>query len=164
LVGDGPLKPRLLQLRQRLGLGEDLLLPGFKQYPELPEYYGLAGAFILASTVEETWGLVVNEAMASGLPVLVSERCGCASDLVANGRNGFTFDPFNVSQLAHLMSRIADPQTDRSAMGAASREIIADWSPEVWARNLQLASQAALGAPRPKYGVLDRLLLKLLIR
>jgi glycosyltransferase involved in cell wall biosynthesis len=45
-----------------------------------------------ASTTEQ-WGLVVNEAMAAGLPVLVSDRCGCAPDLVEVGVNGFTFDP-----------------------------------------------------------------------
>ena len=73
LLGDGPLKPQLLARIQQLGLASDVLLPGFKQYDELPIYYGLAGAFVHASTTEQ-WGLVVNEAMACGLPVLVSER------------------------------------------------------------------------------------------
>ena len=81
-------------------------MPGFKQYDELPIYYGLAGAFIHASTTEQ-WGLVVNEAMAAGLPVIVSERCGCAPDLVENGRNGFTFDPYDVDALTHLMLKMA---------------------------------------------------------
>ena len=60
---------------KELGLKSHVLLPGFRQYDELPAYYGLAGAFVHASTTEQ-WGLVVNEAMASGLPVLVSNRCG----------------------------------------------------------------------------------------
>jgi 1,2-diacylglycerol 3-alpha-glucosyltransferase len=59
---------------------------------------GLASAFIQASTTEQ-WGLVVNEAMASGLPVLVSERCGCAPDLVKNGVNGYTFDPYDIKEI-----------------------------------------------------------------
>ena len=50
---------------------------------------------------------MVNEAMASGLPVLVSNRCGCAQDLVQEGVNGFTFDPYNVEQLAQLMLKIS---------------------------------------------------------
>ena len=162
LVGDGPLKPRVEELRRRFDLGEDLQLPGFKQYPDLPAYYGLAGVFLLAST-REPWGLVVNEAMASGLPVLVSERCGCAADLVVHGRNGFTFDPHNVEELARLMGRMADPQTDLTAMGRASREILADWSPATWAENLQLAISKARTAPVPRYGPFDRLLLKFLI-
>ena len=163
LIGDGPLKPQVLELQRRFNLGDDLLLPGWKQYPDLPIYYGLAGAFVLASTIEP-WGLVVNEAMASGLPVLVSDRCGCAVDLVANGRNGFTFDPYDVPQLTRLMTHLAEANTNRRDMGAASREIIVQWSPEVWAENLQLASETALALPRPQASAADQLLLRLLTR
>jgi glycosyltransferase involved in cell wall biosynthesis len=105
LLGDGELRSSLESQVSRLGLQGSVLLPGFKQYPELPEYYARAGAFIHASTTEQ-WGLVVNEAMASGLPVLVSNRCGCARDLVQDGVNGFTFDPYNVEQMAELMVRV----------------------------------------------------------
>ena len=106
LLGDGPLRSSILHLRSSLGLDACVQLPGFKQYPELPAYYGLASAFVHASTTEQ-WGLVVNEAMASGLPVLVSNRCGCARDLVQEGVNGFTFDPYDVEQLAQLMVKIS---------------------------------------------------------
>src|SRR5206468_501416 len=85
VLGDGVLRGDLEQLRTELNLGDHVLFPGFKQYDELPAYYGLATAFIHASMVEP-WGLVVNEAMAAGLPVLVSARCGCAWDLVEEGR------------------------------------------------------------------------------
>lgn len=161
LIGDGPLKPQVLELQRRFNLGDDLLLPGWKHVRELPIYYGLAGAFILAST-NETWGLVVNEAMASGLPVLVSDRCGCAVDLVAPGRNGFTFDPLDVPQLTRLMRQLADTDGNRREMGIASREIISHWSPEVWAENLHLASETAKALPRPQASTGDRLLLHLL--
>ncbi len=70
LLGDGPLRPALDSQIAALGLKEHVFLQGFKQYAELPVFYGLAKAFIHASTTEQ-WGLVVNEAMASGLPVLV---------------------------------------------------------------------------------------------
>ena len=63
-------------------------------------------AFVHASASEQ-WGLVVNEAMAAGLPVIVSERCGCAPDLVREGVNGLTFDPCDVAELAGLMERVA---------------------------------------------------------
>lgn len=106
LLGDGSLRADLCRLISDLGLQHSVLLPGFKQYPELPAYYAHAGAFIHASTTEQ-WGLVVNEAMASGLPVLVSNRCGCAQDLVQDGVNGFTFDPLNVEQMAQLMLKIS---------------------------------------------------------
>src|SRR5438034_9827058 len=77
-------------------------LPGFKQYEELPIFYGLADAFIHAS-ISEPWGLVVNEAMASGLPVLVSIACGCEGDLVKEKVNGFSFNPVRFGKIAQLM-------------------------------------------------------------
>jgi glycosyltransferase involved in cell wall biosynthesis len=147
LVGDGPLMPHVLELRDRLGLGNDLLLPGFKQYDELPAYYGLASAFVLAS-ISETWGLVINEAMSAGLPVLVSDHCGCHCDLVVNGRNGYTFDPEDVAALSQRMGWIA--QGDLAGMGQASREMVARWSPETFATNLRRAVAKAQTAPHPR--------------
>lgn len=164
LIGDGPLRPKVIELQQRFNLGSDLILPGWKQTPELPAYYGLAGTFVLAST-REPWGLVVNEAMASGLPVLISNRCGCSKDLVSEGRNGFTFDPLDVAGLAALMARVAEADPNiRNSMGEASRRIIAEWSPEVWAENLSSASRLALSLPRPSPGIFARFLLQRLIQ
>jgi glycosyltransferase involved in cell wall biosynthesis len=123
-----------------------VLLPGFKQYPDLRAYYGLASAFVHASTTEP-WGLVVNEAMASGLPVLVSNRCGCAPDLVRDGVNGFTFDPGNVEQLAHLMLKVSTLNYQLSTFSVASRRIVASWGADRFASGLHQAAEAALGAP-----------------
>jgi 1,2-diacylglycerol 3-alpha-glucosyltransferase len=163
LLGDGGLRTDIARLVSERQLQNCVLLPGFKQYGELPIFYGLASAFIHASTVEQ-WGLVVNEAMASGLPVLVSNRCGCASDLVQEGRNGFTFDPFNMQQLAELMLRLSLlPGEKIASMGVASRAIIADWGPERFATGLQQAVETALRVPQPKPTMLDRLLLRLLL-
>ena len=159
LAGDGPLRRDLLSLMNRLRLNEHVLLSGFKQYPELPAFYGLAGAFIHASTTEQ-WGLVVNEAMAAGLPVIVSEPCGCVPDLVQNGRNGFTFDPYDIHALAGLMLKVSSMSEDeRQAMSRASREIISRWTPETFAGNLAKALEAALAAPRPRPTACDRALL-----
>jgi glycosyltransferase involved in cell wall biosynthesis len=140
------------------------MLAGFRQYEELPAWYGLASAFVHASTTEQ-WGLVVNEAMASGLPVIVSERCGCAPDLVEHGVNGFTFDPYDVPALADLMQRVA-AMTDerRAAMGAAGQRIIADWGPERFADGLMKAVQVALSRPLPTASWFDQGLLRLLAR
>ena len=106
---------------------------GHKSIEDLPLFYADAGCFVLPST-REPWGLVVNEAMASGLPVIVSSRCGCADDLVDDGSNGFIVDPTNEAEMAVAFSRISslDP-FDRNRMGARSREIIADYSPQRWA-------------------------------
>jgi len=104
--------------------------------------------------------LVVNEAMASGLPVLVSARCGCAPDLLDEGRNGWTFDPLDVESLAELMFRVSRMTSEESlAMGRASQEIIARCTPETFADGLLHAVEAATTAPRPHTTSLDRALL-----
>jgi glycosyltransferase involved in cell wall biosynthesis len=145
---------------------------GFRQIDENPVFYALADAFILPSLWEE-WGLVVNEAMASGLPVVVSEAAGCAEDLLRSGRpplangrtaglglqsgdlagrirqNGVVFDPNSPESLAAaLLVLVSDPELGR-AMGRASREIIRDFSCEVFARNALLAARAATGESLP---------------
>ncbi|MGQ9921842.1 MAG: glycosyltransferase family 4 protein [Desulfobacca sp.] len=140
LCGSGPLEAAL---KQAAAAFPGVHFPGFKQADELPAYYGLASAFIIPSSHFEQWGLVVNEAMASGLPVLVSRACGCARDLVQEGVNGFTFDPYDVAGLARLMIKMSSGQVDLQAMGAASRRIIAQWTPQVFARNLFRVIEAA---------------------
>jgi glycosyltransferase involved in cell wall biosynthesis len=117
---------------------------GFRQVEENPVFYALADAFILPSLWEE-WGLVVNEAMASGLPVIVSKTAGCATDLVQEGVNGFTFDPGNVEQLAQLMRQISALKSFRlSEFGDASRKIISNWGCDVFAHNANRAAEAAI--------------------
>lgn len=163
LLGDGPLRPQLCEQVAQLNLTPWINLPGFKQYDELPYYYGLANCFIHASTTEQ-WGLVVNEAMAAGLPVLVSNRCGCAPDLVQHGRNGYTFDPYNPNQIAELMLKISSGDCDLIAMGQASQAIIAQWTPQTFADNLQSAVQTALTLPSRHAGWFDHTLLWVLSR
>jgi glycosyltransferase involved in cell wall biosynthesis len=158
LLGDGALRERLEELRGELGLDGSVVMPGFRAYTELPVFYGLASAFIHASTVEQ-WGLVVNEAMAAGLPVIVSDRCGCAPDLVEPGRNGFLFDPYDVTALARLMHKVASGECNLETMGSSSREIIRRWSPDTFAEGLRKAVEAALDWPRPKATVADKALL-----
>ena len=163
LLGDGPLRDQLLTRLMRLNLSEHVLLPGFIQYDALPEYYAMAGAFIHASTTEQ-WGLVVNEAMASGLVVLISNRCGCAPDLVREGVNGFTFDPCDVQALARLMFQVANLEPNRLAtMGEASRRISSDWGLDRFASGLVAATECALRIGPKQAAFLDRLLLRALI-
>jgi glycosyltransferase involved in cell wall biosynthesis len=163
IAGDGPEREKLSGLITALHLNGSVRLAGFVQYDGLPALYARAGAFILPS-VSEPWGLVVNEAMAAGLPVLVSKRCGCAPDLVEEGRNGFTFDPYDTEQLAGLMLRLSTmSDAERAAMGQASRQIISRWTPETFATNLSKAVEVALAAPRPKATLLDKALLWALI-
>lgn len=158
VVGNGPRRQRLTEKIESLGLERFVHLPGFVQYPDLPAYYALAGALVHPSTTEQ-WGLVVNEAMASGLPVVVSRRCGCVPDLVDHGRNGFVFDPLDVGQLADCMFTVASNDSDRTAMAAAGREIIDHWSPENFAEGLKDAVEAARATSVPRPSALDRTLL-----
>jgi glycosyltransferase involved in cell wall biosynthesis len=140
LCGSGPLEESLAGQAREIG---GVHFPGFQQLEALPIFYGLASVFILASSHFEQWGLVVNEAMASGLPVLVSRACGCAPELVRQGLNGFTFDPGDPEGLARLLLRMSSPAVDLKAMGAASARLIAPWTPETFARNLFQAVRTA---------------------
>ncbi|MEW6285001.1 MAG: glycosyltransferase family 4 protein [Chloroflexota bacterium] len=138
LLGGGPERDFLLSEIQRLGIEKDVTLAGVQSYRTLPAYYALASAFI-HSPLQDQWGLVVNEAMASGLPVLVSARAGCAADLVEEGVEGFTFDPQDVSGLGHVMSRMSSGEVDLQKMGSAARRKISNWGVERFARNLHRA-------------------------
>ena len=162
LLGDGALRKEIEVCCSELGVSQWVHMPGFKQYSDLPNYYGCAQAFIHASTTEQ-WGLVVNEAMASGLPVLVSNRCGCATDLVQEGVNGFTFDPLEVEQLAQLMLKISVAEFPLSTFGLASQRIISEWGPEQFAAGLKAAADCALTVGPAKPTLLQRLILKVML-
>ena len=157
VLGDGPLKADLCRLISDLRLNEHVHLPGFKPYDELPFYYALANAFVHASTTEQ-WGLVVNEAIASGLPVIVSNRCGCAPELV-NG-NGFTFDPTNEDELATRLLEMASlSDEERKHLGDNSYRIAANFAPERFGEGLERAASVAMAVPQKRFGVMDRALL-----
>jgi glycosyltransferase involved in cell wall biosynthesis len=109
--------------------------------------------------------LVVNEAMASGLPVLVSNRCGCAPDLVRDGVNGWTFDPANEEQLAQLMLQLSTLNSESlSTLGAHSAERISAWGPDRFAAGLREAAECAVRVGPKRAGIVDRALLTLLAR
>ena len=140
---------------------------GFRQVEENPCFYALADAFVLPSLHEE-WGLVVNEAMASGLPVVVSETAGCAEDLLENGRphgpglngsldaslpnglakqirrNGFVFNPGSSDECAAIFRVLESQKELRQAMGAASREIVEKFSCRRFAENALRSAETAL--------------------
>lgn len=162
-VGSGETEPALRALCRELGLpaidhapGRESIdagavaparpavhFYGFRQVDENPVFYALATAFVLPS-VREEWGLVVNEAMACGLPVVVSRTAGCAEDLVEPGRNGFLFDPDDAAALARGLQELVDNPALAARLGAASAQRIADWGCERFAQGALLATAAAL--------------------
>lgn len=127
LVGDGPERDSLENLARSLKLDDKVLFTGGLPWYKVPEWLATSDVLVLPSK-SEPWGLVVNEAMMCGMPVLVSDKCGCAADLVEPGKNGFTFDPENQSALEEVM-RFFMLNPDRIApMGMESLKLIAPFS------------------------------------
>ena len=154
LVGAGPELASLKAAAAASNYGADVQFPGLRSSRELLPFYAFAGCFVLPST-REPWGLVVNEAMASGLPVIVSARCGCAPELVQAGLNGLLFDPQAVDAQAVLtkaLARLATlPDEQRARMGKASAEIIQSFSPTHFGRSIAAIAQST--RPRPALAI-----------
>ena len=135
-------KSRLLALADSLEL-KGVRFPGFVQYDHLPAYYAFASAFVHPA-LSEPWGLVVNEAAASGLPLLVSRSVGAAGELVRSEENGTLFDPTSDADIARALCWISSMEIgDRWQMGARAAESVSDWSPDRFGR--ELLNAATLG-------------------
>lgn len=143
LCGSGELRSELERQITTLKLTNSIHLPGFLQQQDLLPYFAHTSCFIHAST-QEQWGLVVNEAMAAGLPVLVSNRCGCYEDLIIEGVNGFGFDPENKEELTNLMIKMSSGEIDLESMGKNSLKHIQKFSPDYFAQGLIQAVDYAL--------------------
>jgi len=148
LSGDGELRAQLGEQVEMEGLAQCVRFAGFVQYGQLPELYAGAGAFILPS-LSDQWGLVVNEAMASGLPVLVSERCGCVPDLLMAGENGLVFSPIDTAGMSAALSRAANLSAgQREQMGKRSQEVVSHFGLDAFAGGLWRAAEKAITAPK----------------
>ena len=108
LCGDGPGSGEVEDAIGRSGCAAAIHRPGFLQADALTRWYGHAEAFVLPS-LSEPWGLVVNEAAASGLPLLVSARAGCAATLVPEpeGTTGGQFDPLDLEEMTTKLAWMA---------------------------------------------------------
>ncbi|HZW93799.1 MAG TPA: glycosyltransferase family 4 protein [Candidatus Eremiobacteraceae bacterium] len=133
-VGDGADRPALMERAARIAPGT-IQFPGFIQREGLSDFYALADALIFP-THSDPWGLVVNEAMSCGLPVVVTGVAGCVAELVQDGWNGFVVAPNDRAALASAMTRLASDCVLRTEMGSRSRERIEAYSPEAWAEGL----------------------------
>jgi 1,2-diacylglycerol 3-alpha-glucosyltransferase len=128
-VGDGPAREELIKQAARFG---SVRFTGFLQKEEAPAVYALAEALVLP-THSDTWGLVVNEAMACGVPVIVSQVAGCAADLVIVGQTGFLFSAHDVEGLLSILRKfIASPDL-KNTMTSPIRQHIQGYTPSVWA-------------------------------
>jgi glycosyltransferase involved in cell wall biosynthesis len=125
-MGDGVLKPVLEKYAQDRAI-EQVVFPGFINQQEIPSMYGLADIFVLPSTYEPR-GAVINEAMASGLPVVVSDRVGSIGDIVRPDDNALIFRAGDAAALSAALDRLMVDPDLRDRMGRRSREIISTWS------------------------------------
>lgn len=123
VTGGGELEESILKLAEKLNV--KIRITGFiSEQDELFKHYCAGDALILAS-LDEPWGLVINEAMFSGLPVIVSEICGCAWDLVDG--NGFLINPSNIIDISEKISRVLY-SNELELLGKKSRQQISEWS------------------------------------
>lgn len=128
LVGDGPLMQECLDMIDVHGLS-NVHLVGFKNQSELPAYYAMADVLVLPSEYE-TWGLVVNEAMACGLPCIVSDTCGAATDMVIDGKTGFSYPVGDIDRLANCMENMVKDSQLRREMGRHAAKHVENFSVE----------------------------------
>ncbi len=143
-VGDGASRQQLERQAASISPGA-IRFVGFAQREQLAIYYGLAEIFILP-TYADTWGLVVNEAMACGLPVILSQAAGCAPELVRENWNGLLVPPRDVSSLTLAMRSLADQSELCATMAANSAKHIAHYSPKDWASGIVKMVEAEAGA------------------
>lgn len=123
-LGNGELSDEMQRFARERSLA--VHFAGFVNQTDLPKHYAMADVFVLPS-LDDPRATVVNEAMASGLPIVITDRCGPMGDIVQHGDNGYVFAPGDVATLAqHLDSLAGDPAL-RARMTQRSREIIATW-------------------------------------
>jgi glycosyltransferase involved in cell wall biosynthesis len=140
IAGTGPEREALVRLAGELGVRLTML--GHVAEPELAQLYVDADVFALLSR-HEPWGVAVNEAAASGLPLLLSDRVGAASDLLVDGRNGFLVPAGDVPAAAAALERLASDPRLRQELGARSRELVSEWGYESSVENFVAAVREA---------------------
>lgn len=128
LVGDGPERVPLEDFVIKNELTQRVQFTGGVGWQTVPDYLAHADVLILPS-FSEPWGLVVNEALVCGMPVIVSDKCGCAEDLVKAGENGFLFDPTDQQALMDAMQFYGSQPAEINQHGAVSEKIILPFSP-----------------------------------
>jgi len=126
IVGEGPERRSLEKRAQDL---PQVFFLGFHDWNQLPKFYAAADLFVLPS-VREPWGLVVNEAMASGLAVIATQKIGSAQDLIVEGQSGYLVPASDAEAMASAIDRACQGEERLRAMGEAAQQVIASWNYE----------------------------------
>ena len=145
LAGDGPEREALQACAAELGIGTTFA--GDVEWERVVELYVAADVFVLVSR-HEPWGVVVNEAAACGLPLLLSEHVGAAADLLEPGANGFLVPADDVEATAGALRRLASDPTLRARLGKRAGEIAEAWGYEASIAGFMSALTCALSRPR----------------
>lgn len=147
IVGSGPLEHTVESLISTLPDPSAVTVMPFVQMSQLLDIYRNSHSLILAS-LKDTWGLVVNEAIASGIPVLVSNKCGCVPDLVENRVTGYTFPVGKPSALSECLFEVeALDSKSKQTMIEKAKLRLNDFSPQSFAHGLEQACEAAISNP-----------------
>jgi len=160
LAGDGPLREELESLVMKYNLSSKVYFLGYLDYLEMKHVYSTASCFGLPSTTEQ-WGLVINEALASGIPVICSENVGSAPNLLSGEHVGYTFNPKSSGDLLDKMKKIIADLKDTD-FSSTTREVISRWDRDKYAKSLSNASHMAIERYK-KRSFYKNLLLKLFI-
>lgn len=147
IVGDGSRSQDYHLFCQQNQLN-NVVFTGFQPQTALPQYYGIADIFVFP-TKSDPWGLVLNEAMAAGLPIICSDAAGAAPDLVVNGKNGYLVPVRDVKKLSEALQILVEDESLREKMGLYSQEIIANYTPQKMALGLKEAIQTVSLAQNP---------------
>jgi glycosyltransferase involved in cell wall biosynthesis len=142
LVGEGPDRTRYEDLVKTMGL-RDVRFTGFVQQLDLPGMYALADAFVFP-TRGDPYGLVVDEAMASGLPIISSTSAGEIASRVVDRQNGFLVPLDDPESLAKAMAQLAENTANSARMGEASLKLVERRTPDAWAAQLETAVEQIL--------------------
>jgi glycosyltransferase involved in cell wall biosynthesis len=129
LVGSGSMKSALVDRISELGLGEAVTLHGTLDLREIVPMYYCSLALVLPSQ-SEPWGLVANESLSYGCPIVVSNRCGCAPELVIEGKTGYCFDSGDVQALSAAMLAVSRLSAERLSTARQCIELVSAYSPE----------------------------------
>ena len=142
ICGHGPLRSEYARMCDELGLTATVRIVDWLDYELVPRAMRMATAVILPSTCEQ-WGMVVNESLAAGSPVLVSQRCG-ARELVRENCNGFTFAPGDTEHLCLLMLQLANDRQLRNRLADNAPGSLHEWTIDSMLRQW-LSAFATLG-------------------
>jgi glycosyltransferase involved in cell wall biosynthesis len=146
-AGDGALGPAI-QARVASESIPDVYLAGFLNRERVAEAFAIADVFVLPSAFQETWGIVVNEAMNFSLPVIVTDRVGSSTDLVKDEQNGYIVPHDRVDVLEDRIERLVVDAGLRRRFGQRSLEIVSNWNDRQALEGVVAACRAATGIAR----------------